>query len=216
MSLYVLLNPYTTGNYAFGMKSYAKNEESKHMGEMRRCSACGEIIGLREWLPSFQIKLLRGVKTNKPADIIWGVYRDFMTSERFRKVWTETKLKGIVEWRNVKIVIKKPLQMKYYYPLFKPATARPDFNKTKVAWRKHNPPLCPVCMWSDHEAIKGVFFVTETIPGDDLFHSLGLNEIFASERFKNAMEQAGITGIELIQADKYEYDVRPLSRLGPF
>jgi hypothetical protein len=190
-------------DYAFAMKDIKEKDEDTHFGKAATCKACGHIIGPLEWLPPFQIRLRKGVKTGKPGDVIYGSITGIIVSEKFREVWNKERLQGIEEFRPIEIVGKRIVtDIKFYYPKYKLPTAKPDLVKTKIVWTKQ-PPDCPVCMFSGKQAIIGIHLSLDTIPDDDLFRSLAFKEIFASERFKQVVESSGLTNIQLIPAEKY-------------
>ena len=204
--LLVFKNNRFIGDWAYGQKS-----KPYKLGEAPQCTACGICIGMKEWLPPFRIILKRGVKTIEPGDAIFGVFDDFIASQSFRDSWEREKLKGIIEWRQVEIISRRKIKMKYYYPRLKEPTAKPDLKKMKVIWSKAGPPICKVCYGADKDAIKGIYLLKGSVPQDDLFHFLGDPSLLASERFKNIVEKDGLTNITFIPAKEYKWD--PLRKL---
>src|SRR3990172_4404830 len=193
--LFVIEDNSYTSDWAFGEMADPINN-----GGWPKCPSCGLTIGLRDWLPPFRIKLSKGVKTNKPGDLIYGEFYDFMVSERFREVWEKAKLKGIIEWRPVEIVGPRAVLFKYFYPLYRPATAIPDFNRMIVVWAKE-PPKCEVCYSAGIDAKKGIYLKEDSIPDDDLFKYRGGVNVLTSQNFKDISEEAALSNIELIPAE---------------
>lgn len=73
-------------------------------GDAPRCPSCGTFIAAKPWLPPYRVRLVKGMKSAAPADVLSGPgIGSFLASQRFVDEFGRAKLKGIERWEPVEI-----------------------------------------------------------------------------------------------------------------
>jgi hypothetical protein len=73
-------------------------------GEAPRCPSCGTFIAGRPWVPPYRVRLIKGMKSAAPGDVITGPgIGGFLASQRFVVEFERANLKGIERWEPVDI-----------------------------------------------------------------------------------------------------------------
>lgn len=181
-----------------------------------RCPVCGETVGPLVWLLPHRIKLA-SAKPEKWGDFLWGAGFGLMVSERFKQIYEQEGLRGIVRfWPPVEIVrmgTKKtgdlvPQPPTYYLIEINWDGAAMDEKASEVVVQYPEKPECSYCRQSGRGRLKqkGIILETGSWKGDDIFHARGAGGILVSERFKEVAERYRLKNVLLISAERYAYD----------
>lgn len=73
-------------------------------GDAPACQSCRRWIGMKTWLPPYRVRLVKGMKSNLPGDVISGPgMGGIIASERFIVEFERANLKGVERWEPVSI-----------------------------------------------------------------------------------------------------------------
>ncbi|QRK13112.1 hypothetical protein JQX13_25660 [Archangium violaceum] len=183
-----------------------------------RCPQCGDIIGMRTWLPPYRVKLeLHGEEL---GDFIRGPGYAQLISEPFTEAFRAEGLTGLEGFHPVEVLrvrarkkkAGKPITVPRYYvvsPCF--GRAAVDLVLNRVRFSK--PHSCSECRSTGIEAINGFILEPGTWGGEDIFRPRGMQGVIVvSERFKDFINRHGLTNMVLTPTEQYVWDP---SNLGP-
>ncbi|WP_257457953.1 hypothetical protein [Archangium lipolyticum] len=171
-----------------------------------------------KWLPPYRVELeLYGEEL---GDYIRGPGYGWLISERFAEAFRAEGLTGLegfhpVEVLRVRCMRKRPRQPltvpRYYvvWPCFGRGAVDPVLNRVRI----RKTPTCTECRSAGIDAIHGFVLEPGTWGGEDIFRPRGMQgDIVVSERFKNFVEQHGLTNMVLTPTEQFVWDP---SNLGP-
>lgn len=214
MDFWVLRPPLMNGDWAF-----ADVADDARYGDAPQCPTCGSWIGMKKWLPPYRIRLVKGMKSYEPGDIIHGPGCEPMFSEGFITAFERAGLKGVDGWEPVTIEgynnywekkLKRPApKERYKVAIFPRPTVR-------VKWEEMHPtPLhgmelasinCEVCgshpRWSD---FRGLVVDEESWNGTDIFRFTNIGGCFGvTEAFVKFVAEGKFRGIPLVPAAEHK------------
>jgi len=202
----------------FGTKwAYADVLDPHHTEDVGpRCPVCGETVGPLVWLPPHRIKL-SSAKPEKWGDFLWGPFSPFMVSERFKQVYYQEGLRGIVHfWPPAEIVrmgTKKtggltPQPPTYCLVEINWDGAAMDEKASEVVVQYPGKPECSCCRQSGRGLLKqkGIFLEAGSWKGEDMFRARGTGEILVSEWLREVAERHKLRNVRFIPAEKYGYE----------
>jgi len=224
MKFWVFDLPMMTGDWAF-----ADVIDPKY-GDAPRCPSCGDFIGLLTWLPPYRVRLVKGMKSYEPGDVISGpgMSAGFAASERFITEFERANLKGVERWEPVAIEgydnywekkLKRPAPAGSYKLAILPVPT------VRAKWEEMHPkPLpkrelvwvgCAVCGRSPRaaESWKGVVVDDESWTGADIFKLTSLSGHFiVTEAFVKFVAAGKFRGVPLVPAEKDKpFRARPVT-----
>lgn len=181
-----------------------------------RCPVCGKTVGSLVWLPPHRIKL-SSAKPRKWGDFLWGAGFSLMVSERFKNIYEEERLQGIVHFGSspeiVRMGTKKTADLAPQPPTYCLVQinwdgAAMDERASGVVAQYPQKPECPYCRQSGRGRLrqKGIILEVGSWRGDDIFHARGAAGILVSERFKEIAERYQLRNVHLIPAERYAYE----------
>lgn len=187
-----------------------------------RCPGCGETVGSLVWLPPHRIKL-SSAKPEKWSDLLWGAGLDLMVSERFKQIYEQEELRGVVRfWPFAEIArmgTKKagdltPKTPHYYHVEIVWDGANLDDVVSGIVRRRVN---CEYCRSGYIERYEGIMIEPGSWRDVDIFKARGLpGVIIVSERFAEVASKHKFRNVQLIPADKYAYDERRTRYASPW
>lgn len=186
---------------------------SHNQGNAPVCKACGEIIGMLEPLPPFEVELELWDKGF--GDVAYGSGDYLLVSERFKILWQEHGLTGLQDFSPVDIVkIKRHKEFKgdppkYYLVGVVFSNALIDQDASGFEWEEK--PKCKVC-YSGRilKRWKSIVLKPDTWSGENIFKPRGMGGTFmVDERLKDFCEQFNITNTYFIPAEEYGHDFYP-------
>lgn len=213
MKFWVLSLPMMTGDFAFA------DVIDPEYGDAPQCSSCGEYIGSLKWLPPHRIRLVKGMKSYAPGDIISGPGCEAMMSDRFIDAFERSGLKGIEHWEPVIIegynnYWEKELQRPAPAARFKVAVfPRPT---VRVVWEAMHPePIdeagfqwvgCAVCGRNPTAyTFRGLVVEEDSWNGADIFHFSNIGGVFGvTEAFGEFVAKEKFRGVPLVPAEEYK------------
>jgi hypothetical protein len=193
-------NPYET--------SFVPDEGARY-GEAPRCPACGEYVGMREWLPPYEVELeLHGDDWGDVA--YFGA--DMLVSCRFADAWKRARLVGLEVLDQVRVVKPRRADVpEYLRTAVSVSEAAVDEARSRIV--RGRQPTCRLCRSGGIDAIRGLVVEKETWSGEDVFEARGLQGlVIASDRFRAFAEDEGLTNIGLVPLNAYVWDPLNLIR----
>lgn len=188
-------------------KIYAYGEELNHeTGDFLKCKICGVPVSMREWLSP------RTVKLSKPkyGDFIFGTFSTFLCSERFKDLYTKSKLKGIIDFQPVDILkinrkkANSPEPPTYFNVVIAIGEGRIDEIKSKMV-KEYDQPKCNYCMSGIIESFEGVYIDVKTWDGKDIFYPRGLpGTIVITSHFYDFLVKNNFTNISVVPSKEYK------------
>ena len=192
--------------------------EPVNRAEAPRCSRCGDIIGLLQWLPPYRVELeLYGEEL---GDYMRCPGYERLISERFAESFRAEGLTGLEGFHPVEVVrvrrrgkrALKPLTVPRYFvvwPCFGRGAVDVVLNRVRVSM----PPTCAECRATGINAINGFVLEPGTWGGEDIFRPRGMQgKVVVSGRFKDFVERHGLTNMVLTPTEQF---VRDPGKLGP-
>ncbi len=185
-------------------------------GDAPKCPSCGDFLGMKEWLPPYRIRLVKGTKSYIPGDLISGPGTDLMASERFVAEFERAQLKGVERWEPVTIEgysnywekhLKRPAPAEQYkVAIFAPPTVR-------VRWDEMHPKADSELDWKDCDVCgrqpqnldfwKGVVVDEDSWTGADIFTLTNMGGLFiVTEDFVDFVAEGKFRGVPLVPAAK--------------
>jgi len=184
-----------------------------HLGEPPRCAACGRLLGLKVWMPPFEVRLEtwgRGY-----GDLAFPEGDDFLVSQRFRMAYEREGLTGLYGFDPVAVLgVKRHRRVEgdpppYFRVQVVRSQTAVDQKASGFEW--DGEPSCPVCcQGSSIKRWRRIVVTRETWGGEDVFYARGLpGAILVSERFKTVCEANDIRNAAFIPAAEDVYDACP-------
>jgi hypothetical protein len=187
-------------------------------GAAPRCPKCGDIIGMRTWLPPYRGELeLHGQDS---GDFVEASGYDFLVSERMAESFRAEGLTGLLGFHPVEVVgvrKKRKTAKAVMVPRYFAVTARfgrgaVDAGRSRFRYAT-TPAPCTECRSIELDSIHGFTLEPGTWQGEDVFRPRGLpGRLVVSERFAEFVQRHGFTNMKLTDTKAYVWD--PL-RLGP-
>lgn len=198
--------------------AYADIAEPSRAGDGRRCPVCGGPVESLAWLPPHRSRLSTS-KPDKWGDFVWGAGFLVLVSSRFRAVYEEEGLTGIATFHPpveiLRLGTKKasgfPGPLPVYHLIDIPwGGANQDDIASGVSYELPANVKCPYCRVGVACRRQPRVVIDESSwDGTDVFRPRGTPAPFVcSARFKQAVDDHGLTRITLIPAEKYGYDER--------
>lgn len=195
----------------------AEKTEPANRGGAARCPRCGDVIGMKFWLPPYRVELV--LHGEELGDFMEVAGNDLLVSERFAQAFRDEGLTGLEGFHPVDVTRvrgkrrgSKPVEIPRYLavrPCFGRAVV--DLAHSRILYVK--PPTCEECRSEGIDAIHGFSLEPDTWQGEDVFYPRGLQGIMTvSERFERFVERHGFTNMRLTPSEEYVWD--PLGR-GP-
>ncbi|MDY7227204.1 hypothetical protein [Hyalangium rubrum] len=186
-------------------------------GDAARCPQCGDVIGLRPWLPPYRGTLeLYG---EAAGDFVKFPGDNMLLSERMAETFRTEGLTGLFGFHPVEMIRvrrKRKSSRTLAAPPYVVATfgfGRAAVDEAHSHIRRSEPITCSECRCTGLDAIHGFTLEPGTWQGEDVFMPRGLPGcIVVSERFTAFVQRHGLTNMQLIPTETYVWD--PLSR-GP-
>lgn len=215
MQFYVLQ---PVGGLMFGTR-YAYGEPVKpaytDVG-MPVCPACHQTVGMLKWLPPHQVKL-SSADPRKWCDFVWGAGFNLLASSRFREIYEQEGLKGIVlfypQAEIVRIGNRKTGELPSNLPVYHETEIEMlgpelDMVASSVVLSRGSTERCHYC----HIVLNGRKLRQERVvinplswQGEDIFAPRGNPQFIVSERFRRVVEGNGLTNASFIPCEKYAY-----------
>jgi hypothetical protein len=191
--------------------------EPVNTGPAPRCLQCGELIGLRPWLPPYRGELeLQGEEF---GDFVKAAGYDFLISERFAEGFRAEGLTGLLGFHPIEVtrVRRKGQKSKAtLVPRYLAVTAcfgRGAVDEARSRLRRNKPVTCLECRSTGVDSIHGLVLEPGTWQGEDVFRPRGeQGSILVSERFAKFAQQYGLTNLRVTPAESFIWD--PLGK-GP-
>ena len=197
-----------------GPWAFADNVDPVNYGEAPRCPACGDFIGMREWLPPYRVRLVEGTKASTPADVITGPgFTSFITSERLVTEFQLSGLTGVERWEPVQIegyndyegdpIAQAAVSRSYKLAILPKPSTRTKLDEMYAIYTGA-PPDCPVCYAPRIlESYEGIVVDETSWNRADIFHVTNLGVILVTDRFAEFCQAGEFTGIQLLPAAQY-------------
>ena len=180
-------------------------------GEAPRCSSCGAVIGMRAWLPPYDVELQLHGDT-------WGDVAYFgstvLVSRRFTDAWERARLVGLEVLDPVRVVKPRRDDVPEY---LRTTVARSDaaVDERRSGIVRTSVPTCFGCRSAGPDAIRGLVLEEGTWSGEDVFEARGLQGlVLASDRLRAWVEDEGLTNVGLVPLPGYVWDPLGLTRSG--
>lgn len=197
------MNFYVVDNDLFDDSSFAYGEEPENinLGPSIKCDTCGSSLTLMKWLPPYEIRVSR----RKLGDFIFGTFRNFIVSSRFRKYFENEDLKGIKSFRPVSLYFrKKLLDEEYYYPEIELADIPIDWKKSGIEF--NGTKECPKCFRAGRviTGMKGLVFERPDDIELDVFNPKTFTLLVVSERFQDFVARHEFSDLLMIEASRFK------------
>jgi hypothetical protein len=186
-------------------------------GPAPRCPQCGELIGMRPWLPPYRGELeLYGEEL---GDFVKAAGYDFLISERFAEGFREEGLIGLLGFHPVEILrvgskgrkSKAPFMPRYF--AVTACFGRGAVDETLSRLRRNKPVRCSECRSTGVDSIHGLVLDPGTWQGEDVFRPRGeQGSLLVSKRFARFAQRHRLTNLRLTPSESFIWD--PLGR-GP-
>jgi hypothetical protein len=190
----------------------ALREPGFNRGDALKCCRCGEAVSLMSWLPPFRVLLQRYGKDF--GDIVFLPGSDFLVSERFRGLYGQSGLTGLLDFEAVTVVKvqtpqrNRPETPQYYKVGVHYGRAALDLTASDFEW-EHSP-TCDECRTDHIKRWKRLVVEEATWTGEDAFRPRGMfSAILVTERFKTFCEEHQITNAEFTPAEQAGHDFYP-------
>lgn len=194
-----------------------RKTEPVNTGDAPRCAACGEVIGLRTWLPPYRGDL--EVYGEGLGDFVEASGYDFLLSERMAKAFRAEGLTGLTGFHPVEVgrVRRKRKGLKFSavprYAVVSPCFGRGAVDEARSRIRRTAPIACPECRCTGLDSIHGYTLEDGTWQGEDVFRPRGCQgSVVVSPRFAEFVTRRGFMNVKLIPTEEFVWD--PLD-LGP-
>jgi len=180
-------------------------------GSAPRCPQCGDIIGMRTWLPPYRGELeLHGASL---GDFVKSSGYNFLISERMAEAVRSEGLTGLLGFHPVEVVRvrrRRKGSIPSTVPRYFAVTAcfgRGAVDEARSLIRRDEPGKCPECRSTGVDTIHGFVLEPGTWQGEDIFRPRGLQgDIVVSERFAEFVKRHGFTNMKLTPTEEYVWD----------
>ncbi len=165
-----------------------------------------------KWLPPFRVEL---ESWGKHYGDIADVGDDLIVSERFRQVFENSGLQGLVSFEPVVIIKvlyrrgkpKEPLP-RYFKAAVVRSTTTINQEASGFVW-ENVAKICPECLFDTLKRYQALIIKEETWTGEDIFFPRGGHGPIVSERFKNVFDKNRMLGAVFIPVEEAGYDNFP-------
>jgi len=164
-------------------------DESVVKGDAPKCPECGSFVGMLESLPPYSVHLETWGEGF--GDLAFWM-SDFLVSRRFRDEYDKSELRGLSEFKQVKVLSHKKYASiderppEYFRTIPKIGAARIDPVASQFEWRDNHSLTCKHCLAGDGilERWHRVALDEASWNGDDIFYPYGLpGTLVVSARF---------------------------------
>ena len=169
-----------------------------------KCPVCGSTVGPLQWDEP------RKVIFSKPkyGDLVYGL--KFLVSEKFKNLYENSDLKGIIEFIPVEIVKVRYLKQLsteipiYYSVRLIYSFARVDKNRSYITGHPDER-YCSLCkpFGTTIDVIKGIYIDETNWGGEDIFHLHEIGSIFISQKFVDFCLINELTNLDYINTKNY-------------
>jgi hypothetical protein len=197
MKFWVFDQPMMVGEWAFA------DVLKPRYGDAPRCPSCDTFIDMKPWLPPYRMRLLKGTKTLKPADVVTGPgMGGFVASERFVAEFERAGLKGIERWEPVEITNYQ--EQRFKFAILPVRSVRAKLKEMHAYFKDDKPPDCPVCGTADLDSYDGVVVDEASWIGDDIFELTNLGgPLIVTDRFAEFIASGKFTGVPLVATETF-------------
>jgi hypothetical protein len=210
MQFFVLSQEPRAGREAWGAD--VLKADGTNYGDAPRCEACGEYVGLRLWLPPYQVEL-ETWGHEFPDLAVTGA--DLVVSLCFKQAWERSHLTGLSGFDPVSVTKLKRHRKEIgdAPPYFRATVPRSktaiDLTASEFVWS--NGPACSECrLGRVLKRWKRTVIDRSTWTGEDIFIARGLpGEIILSESFRTFCKQYGIKTGLMPRAESYGHNFYP-------
>ena len=188
-----------------------------HTTDAPRCPVCGDILGMRLWLPPYrgEVTLHGGAF----GDFIEASGYDVIISERMAEAFQAEGLTGLGGFHPLEVLRVRGKRKKSQaldvprYFVVTPCFGRAAIDVAHSRLRLREPMTCTECRSIGVDSIHGFALEPGTWVGEDVFRPRGIQGlIVVSERFAAFVHRQALTNMKLIPTEEYVWDT---SRLGP-
>ena len=182
-----------------------------HVGDAPRCPLCGDVVGMRAWLPPHRGELtLHGQDF---GDFVRGPGNSILLSKRFVDAFRAEALTGLGEFHPVEVVRTrskrkgpKPTTIPTYL-CATPALGSAVVDEARSHIQRSEPISCDYCRSTGIDANHGFTLEPGSWQGEDIFRPRGLTgRHVVSEQFAQWVAQHGFTNVRLIPTEEIAYD----------
>lgn len=195
----------TASEYVFGFES----------APAPRCPKCGGIIGMRKWLPPFQVEVTVYGKAGA-GDFMRCTGDSLLVAERMADAIRAEGLTGLHGFHPVEVVKMNARAKRLGLPNYRSLLVtygRATVDEVRSRLRRSKPIECDECRNTGIGGIYGFRIDPNSWDGLDAFRPRGLQaDVVVSERFADFVRRHGFTNIKLIPTEQFTWD--PL-RKGP-
>jgi len=186
-------------------------------GDAPRCPQCGDVIGMRTWLPPYRGEL--EVYGEDFGDFIEASGYDFLISDRMAMAFRAEGLAGLLGFHPVEVVHLRRKRKGSKsgaaprYVVVSPCFGRGAVDEARSRIRRTEPITCSECRCTGLDSIHGYTLEGGSWQGEDVFRPRGCQgSIVVSERFAEFVSRHGFMNMRLIPTEEFIWD--PLC-LGP-
>jgi hypothetical protein len=193
--------------------TYYSTPKGYHQGDAEYCPACGKPVSMLTWLPPFQVELeLLGKQVGDLAFAFGG--NDFLVSQRFREVYDQRLLTGLLGFDPVEVIkVKARKKFASNLPMYyrvNPQHGPAALNVVASGLQWVDPPTCRQCETGNLKRWKRLVLEEGTWQGEDIFRPRKFSgEIMVSQRFMEACQRHGITNAYFTPAEESGHDFYP-------
>jgi len=195
----------------------AIQEKGFKVGEALKCPKCGLAIGMLAWLPPFRVEL--EMWGREFGDIIEVGGNDLLVSHRFKRLYEEHQLKGLIGFEPVEIVkIKRYRRSNDELPEYLKTSAirsQTCLNQEASGFEwQDNQPLCPECLLPQTSGTlrgyNGLIVKSGSWTGEDIFYPRGSPVYFiVSSRFRDVCVKNELKNVIFLPAERYAWHKKP-------
>lgn len=205
---FFVLEPESDGPYR---TSFLKADGTQR-GDAPLCPKCGVAIGMRKWLPPYQVELtVHGDKGT--GDYVMGSGGDLLLSERFAETFQKEGLNGFTGFHPVEVVdvIRRTKRKAFEIPRYRFVSAvfaRAAIDEARSLLRRPEVVTCDECRSTGLlDGIYGFGLDLGTWSGEDVFRPRGLQAtVVVSERFAQLVSDHAFTNVKLTPTEQYVWD----------
>jgi len=190
-----------------------KKEKNFNQTDPTYCPVCGDPVSMLRWLPPFRVIL--EVFGEEFGDFAFmGGSDDFLVSQRFREVYFQSGLTGLLGFDPVDVIRVeshgKGLSGPPKYFCVRPHYGETELDLAASGFEWEDQPTCSRCFTADVVRWKRLVIKSSSWTGEDIFCPRGLSSaILVSMRFKEACERNGVKNAVFIPAEESGYDFNP-------